>query len=85
MTSLYLVFEEGKKNGSVGDETKTDDAPIQSDQHILGSLRQSEIVHTSYLVHTSYFAYLKKNETVSLLSWQLINWSCFLAELRLDF
>ena len=55
MTSLYLVFEEGKKNGSVGDETKTDDTPIESDQHILGSLRQSEIV---VFLHTSYFAYL---------------------------
>ena len=44
ITSLYLVFEEGKENGSVGDETETDDAPIESDQHILGSLGQSEEV-----------------------------------------
>ena len=40
----YLVFEESKKNGSVGNEPKNNDAPIEADQHILSSLGQSEII-----------------------------------------
>ena len=46
----YLVFEESKKNGSVGNEPKNNDAPIEADQHILSSHRQPQKIVLTFTI-----------------------------------
>ena len=40
---IHLVFEESKKNSSVGDKAEADNDAIEDDEHILSGHRQSEI------------------------------------------